>query len=325
MSIEIRPYQAEDDPQLLQLEKQSPRGFPNPFVHFRRRFIDRAELYPQSLTLVAVEQGKVIGVSSVALKETFIGGQAVKVAYTFDSRVAPTHRRHGIGHALVEEKLKWAKNQGALGCYSLILATNQASLGMVAKSGYKKARLILHLEYTPYPLMDTPPFTAECTSTPIDHDLIDATFYPRDLYIPNLAERVQHLDYQRWHIRDDQDNYAALSVFNQSMVYTQISADDPWPRTETDIQRLGRNLQVFDEVGMHNGKLVHALFDWLRDDAIVTNVNHLTWLVDRADPIPQFLLADASYQKDYWLLFKSFYADWEPAWSERLYLDPRDL
>jgi len=323
--MQIRPYQPEDDPLLMQLERQCPRGFPNPFVHFRRRFIARAELYKESLTLVALDQGQIVGVSSIVLKDTFIGGIPVKVAYTFDSRVAPTHRRRGIGHTLVNEKLKWAVQRGAVGAYSLIIATNQASLGMVAKSGYKKVRLILYLEYTPYPILETPLYNAEFTDSPADHDLVDATFYPRDLYVPYVVDRVRDYDYQRWSIRDEQDNYAALSVYNQSHVFMQISADDPYPKTEAEINRLGRNLQIFDEVGMHNGKLMHALFQWLRDDAIVSNVNRLTWLVDRNDPVPHFILADASEQKDYWLLFKSFHDGWEPNWSERVYLDPRDL
>ncbi len=41
----IRPYMPEDDDALLHLERLSSRGFPKPFVHFRRRFMDRAELY----------------------------------------------------------------------------------------------------------------------------------------------------------------------------------------------------------------------------------------------------------------------------------------
>src|SRR5262249_45908643 len=160
-------------------------------------------------------------------KDTFIGGLPVKVAYSFDNRVSPAHRRLGVGHAMVEEKLKWAKAAGAVGVYSLIVTTNQASLGMVAKSRYKKIRLVMYLEFLPYPMLEICPHQPICHHEPTDTDLIDATYYPRDLYIPYVSKQVAHLDFQRWTLKDEGGNYAAVSVYNQSKVYMQIYADDP--------------------------------------------------------------------------------------------------
>ncbi|NJL92347.1 MAG: GNAT family N-acetyltransferase [Anaerolineae bacterium] len=320
----IRPYHSDDDPALMALERQSPRGFPKPFIHYRNRFINRAELYKERLTLVAEARGQVVGVTSIALKDTFIGGQPVKVGYSFDTRVHPQLRRNGIGHAMVEEKLRWAREAGAVGAYSLIVSTNQASQGMVAKAGYAKARIILYLEYTPYPMLEFDVPRPECLAQPRDHNLIDLTYYQCDLYVPYVAERVQNLEYQRWCL-DMNGQYTGLSVYNQSQVYMQISADTPWPTTPTQVERLGRNLQVFDQVGTQHGKAFTQLFHWLRDEAVSTNVNKITWLVDRADPIPAALLQEAAFQKDYWLMFKSLIPGWQPRWSERIYLDPRDL
>jgi len=79
------------------------------------------------------------------------------------------------------------------------------------------------------------------------------------------------------------------------------------------------------KLGIHHPQTFHQLFNWVRNEAVANNVNKLTWLVDRIDPIPSALIDDATHQKDYWLLFKSFLPDWEPVWSERVFLDPRDL
>jgi hypothetical protein len=51
----------------------------------------------------------------------------------------------------------------------------------------------------------------------------------------------------------------------------------------------------------------------------------MTLLVDKAEPLPPYLLTEASHQKDYWLMFDAFYSDGMPEWNEYVYLDPRDL
>lgn len=325
--MEIRPYQPEDDPLLLELERQSPRGFPHPFVHFRRRFIDRATMYPQSHTLVAEMDGQIVGVTSIIVRKTFIGGEPMLMAYSFDTRVHPKHRRHGIGHAMVEEKLKWARTQGAIGVYSLIVTTNQASLGMVAKSGYQKIRLVIYFEFSPYPMLEFSPHTVECYETLHEEDIRDIHWYygSRDLYTSNISERLKNLDLQRWRVTDGNGTRAGISVYNQSKIYAHLSADAPWPRTEPEIERLGRNLKLFDLTGIEHPHLLKPVFDTLRDEAVVHNVNKLTILFDKAELIPRFIMEAANHETDYWLMFKPFFNDAMPNWSEYVYLDPRDL
>lgn len=321
----IRPYQPPDDDALMELERQSPRGFPKPFVHFRRRFIDRAHLYATNYTLVAETDGQIVGVTSIIVKDTLIGGQRLKVAYSFDTRVHPKYRRNGIGHAMVEEKLKWAQAEGAVGVYSLIVSTNNASLGMVDKSGYQKVRLILYLQYQPYPLIIPPASTPICTTDLTDRNGIEQRYGGRDLYVPHVAERVKTMDFQRWSLCDDNGHEAALSVYNQAYVYAKVPADAPMPRTEDEIERLGRNLQIFDVVGFDHPGLLIQLVDYIRDEAVVSNVNKLTWLVDRQENVPNYLFDNAAQQTDYWLMYKPFDDSVHPNWDGCVYLDPRDL
>lgn len=325
--MEIRPYHPDDDPLLIALERQSPRGFPDPFVHFRRKFIDRANLYKNTLTLVAILDGQLVGVTSIITRNTYIGGEPAQIAYSFDTRVHPKHRRTGIGHAMVEEKLKWAKTQGALGVYSLIVTTNQASLGMVAKSGYQKIRLVLYFEFLPLPLFEFLPYQVDCHEKLNEEENRDIHWYygHRDLYTPHITERVKYLDFQRWTAKDENDERAGISLYNQSLIFSQISADAPWPRTEADIARLGRNLRLFDPTGIDKPKLLKSVFDSLRDDASTQNINKMTMLFDKSETIPRFIMEAASHEIDYWLTFKPFFQDAMPNWSDYVYLDPRDL
>ncbi|HLA42449.1 MAG TPA: GNAT family N-acetyltransferase, partial [Aggregatilineales bacterium] len=310
--------------QLMQIERHSPRGEPHPFVHYRRRFVERAEMYPQHQTLVALNDGKQVAVSSIIIKETIIGGESVKIAYSFDTRVLPSHRQKGIGHAMVEAKLQWAKEQGAVGVYSLIVTTNKPSLAMVAKSGYEKVRMILYVQFQPYPLIMPLEKEPNCTVEPGDYEKILAVHGKRDLFVPNMAQSVAKYDYQRWWIESG-DKYASMSLFNQAQIYFQIPADDPWPKTENDVARYGRNLQLFDIVGMDEPELLYPVFQRIRDNAVVTNVNRITWLLDRSELIPRFVFDEAAHQKDYWLLYRPFNRDIKPNWTNLIYLDPRDL
>lgn len=322
--LTIRPYEPSDEAALLQLERLSPRGFPTPFVHFRRRFIDRAKLYPQYLTLIGEMDGEVAAVSSIILKPVLIGQQWVKMAYSFDSRVAPKFRKQGVGHAVVQEKLAWAQEMGAIGVYSLIVATNYQSLGMVEKSGYHKSRMVMYLQYQPSPMLVPLRAYPNGVSRPADQGLIQAAYAQHDFFIPNLGEQLAHVGYQRWSVTDDQDRYVGLSVFDQAQVYVQIPAEAPWPKTEAEVERLGHTWQLFDVVGLGQDDLAQQLFHLVREEAVMQNVNKLIWLLDRQERIPHFVLDEASLQLDYWLMYKPF-SDYDPSHSKSIYLDPRDI
>lgn len=308
----------------MRLERQSPRGFP-PFVHFRRRFIDRAELYDTHYTLVAEKDGKVIGISSIALKSTFVNRIPVTMGYSFDTRVSPDYRRNGVGHALVQEKLRWAKSQGAVGAYSLVVATNQASLGMTAKAGYARTHMILYLQYSPAPLMMPLKGDVSVSPHPPDDQRIRAHYELRDLYAPHIMEHLHPYDYQRWHYKDEAGHCAGLSVYDQAKVYVHVPIEAPWPTNEQEIARLGRCWQLFDMVGAESPATLATLLAVLRDEAVMSNVNKLIWLVDRNDPLPSFVFDEASSQLDYWLLYNNFEPDAVPQWNGPVYLDPRDL
>jgi len=321
----IRPYEARDEDALLSLERQSPRGFPEPFIHFRRRFIARSELYHQFLTLVTEDAGEVVGVSSVALKQVYLMGEQVTLAYSYDTRVHPRYRHQGLGYRMVQEKLIWAREQGAVGVYSLIVATNHESLGMVAKSGYQKVKMVLHLEFQPAPLFEALACHVYCDPRPLHQDEIRGTYWSRDFFTTEVAQAVQGLDFQRWYLNLATGQPVGFSVYNQAPIYTKIPAEMPYPRTPEAIQRLGRNLQIFDVIGWEQAEALHCVFQVLRDEAVATQVNKISWLVDRNELLPSFIFDEVAHQTDYWLMYRSFLDAPPIEWSPLLYLDPRDL
>lgn len=319
--IIIRGYYPQDDPFLMELERLSPRGEPRPFVHFRRRFIDRAMLFEEPYIFIAEKDGVPVAVTSIAIKNTVIGGEAVRICYSFDTRVHPYYRRQGIANMLQEAKLHFLQTKGVHGIYALVVASNIASINMLQKVGFHKVRMILYLTYPPYPIIIPPPEEPLLYETPVSQDAIQWAFGQRDLFLPDVADTLVDFHFQRLCLSSGM----GISVFDQSLVYQQISADEPWP-SEAEILKRGRVWRIFDEVGIHYPDELRAVFDTIRDLAVTSNVLKLTWIVDRADPVPGFVFEEASAQKDYWLLFQSLQMGFEPQWTNApIYIDARDL
>ena len=322
--LTVRHYREDDDPYLMELERLSPRGEPRPFVHFRHQFVDRAMLYRQPYLFIAEKDQRPVGVTSIAIKETYIGPDPVRIAYSFDTRVHPNYRRQGIANAMQEEKLAFLRSEGIHGIYACVVATNVASLSMLEKVGFHRARMILHLSFSPYPLIMPPEEEINTYDAPYDADIIDETFGTRDLFVEGIADAVSHFNYQQFVIEND-SGLASMSIYDQSLVYQQVSADEPWPSAEEIAQR-ARTWRIFDEVGIYQKDRLEAVFNHVRDLAVVSNVSKLTWIIDRSDPVPGFVFSEASTQKDYWIMFCPLMADWEPQWSSSpVYVDARDL
>lgn len=325
MTLKIRWYRPEDDPFLMELERLSPRGEPRPFVHWRRHFRDRANLYTQPYIFVAEKDNRLIGVTSIAIKDTIAGGQPIKLAYSFDTRVHPAYRRQRIGMAMQEEKLAFLSANGVHGLYALVVSTNYASVNMLEKLGFKKARLVLHLTFPPYPMIIPPPVMPLVTQGREHYARVHSTHGHRDLFVPEVAQMVKGLNFEHVCVEPEGPHFAALSVFDQSMVYQQVSADDAWPNEE-QILRRARSLRIFDESGINHPAHLRSVFDYVRDAAVTNNVSSLTWIIDRADPVPGFVFEEASYQKDYWMMVCSLVSGWEPVWNGKpVYIDARDL
>ncbi|GAB4415707.1 MAG: hypothetical protein Kow00106_11180 [Anaerolineae bacterium] len=325
--MEIRLYHPDDDPALMALERLSPRGLPEPFVHYRRRFIDRAALFADHVLLVAENDGEVIGCVAAGLKRTHIGGEPVSVGYVFDVRTHPAQRRQGVGTALVATMDDYLRELGLDGVYGHIVASNLPSLRLFAKLGYERLRQLILLTYQPLPAVTLPDWMPRHVPDPgAGQREIQAVHAHRDLYVPDVAESLSAYGFERWSIDLGDGRCAGVSVFDQSYVFQQWPADLPFPSPEEMRARRRASLRLFDEVGTHRPELLQAIFDVLRDEAVAARVSKLSLLLDRTDRVPAFFFSEATAQMDYWMVFKSLRRDWRPAWQDGpIYIDTREL
>lgn len=325
--MHIRYYRPEDDAALMALERLCPRGLPEPFIHYRRRFIDRAALFTDHQLFVAEDDGHIVGVGAVSVKRTHVGGRPVSLGYVFDVRTNPTLRRRGIGQAIVEAIDYYLIERDIDGVYGHIVSSNVASLKLFDKLGYKRLRQIMMLSYQPYPMFEFPEWMPRHIADHCaDYELIKAVHSSRDLYVPDVGERVKDFGFERWSVDLGSARFAGMSVFDQSYVFQQWPAHLPFPTEEEMKTRGQKSLRLFNEIGIHNSQLLQAIFDTLRDQAVTDRVSKLTILIDRMDRIPTFFFSEASNQMDYWMVFKSLNPDWTPEWQDGpIYMDSREL
>ncbi len=325
--MEIRDYHPDDDPALMRLERLSPRGLPEPFVHFRRRFIDRAALFSDHQMLVAEQDGVVVGCVAIAVKRTHVGGRPVSLGYVFDVRTDPNVRRQGIGSRLVLEVDNYLIGRGVDGVYALIVTPNVASLRLFNKLGYDRLRQLILLTYQPHPLIELPDYMPrQTTDHTIDHDLVEAVHSNRDMYVPNVAERVNDYGFEHWALDMGGSQFAGISLFDQSYVFQQWPEAKPFPTEEELRTSSSKSLRMFNEVGIHSPHLLQAIFDILRDNAVMDTVSKISLLLDRMDRVPIFFFSEAHNQMDYWMVFKSLNPDWTPEWQDGpIYIDTREL
>jgi ribosomal protein S18 acetylase RimI-like enzyme len=325
--MHIRYYHPQDDPALMALERLSPRGLPEPFVHYRQRFIDRAALFSDHQLLIAEHEQRVIGCVAIAVKRTHVGGRPVSLAYLFDVRTHPDKRRRGVASALLEATDDYLIGRSVDGAYAHIEAGNVASLRLFDKFGYERVRQLLMLFYQPFPLIDFPDWMPRHTSDhTTDQDLVRAVHSSRDLYVPDVAERLKDFGFERWSVDMGAARFAGMSLFDQTYVFQQWPADLPFPTEEEIRANSNKSLRLFDEIGAHSAPLLQAIFDALRDVAVTDNVSKLSLLIDRMDRIPVFLFAEAYKQMDYWMVFKSLNPEWTPEWQDApIYVDTREL
>ncbi|HML23148.1 MAG TPA: GNAT family N-acetyltransferase [Aggregatilinea sp.] len=325
--MEIRLYEPEDDPALMALERMCPRGLPEPFVHYRRRFVDRAALFADYEVLVVERDGEIIGTGAVSLKDTHVGGESVRIGYIFDIRTNPSVRRQGVGQTIVLSIEDYLISRGAHGAYGHIVSSNVASLKLFAKLGYTRLRQLMLLNYQPSPAFDVPEWMPRHSDYYYDgNEYIEETYCYRDLYVPDTAEAVAHYGFQHWTLDFGGADVASISVYDQSYVFQQWPAHLPFPTEEEMAQRGMKNLRLFNQVGMHRPSLLQTIFDTLRDIAVADSVGKLSLLIDRLDRIPQFFFEESDRQLDYWMVFKVLDPVWEPRWQDApMYIDTREL
>ncbi|MEM3563423.1 MAG: ribosomal protein S18-alanine N-acetyltransferase [Candidatus Jordarchaeaceae archaeon] len=103
---------------------------------FPKSFLKYLILYPHSIFLKAIIDGKIVGFIAGILQASHKGGRI----YTID--VKPEFRRRGIASKLLQTLESEFKNRGIAFSILEVEVTNTAALGLYQKFGYRPVRTL---------------------------------------------------------------------------------------------------------------------------------------------------------------------------------------
>lgn len=126
-SLSFEPLQERHLPEILEIEKVS-QSAPWSERSFRNEFSN-----PQSLFLVALEKGKVVGFGGIWI--------VVDEAHVTTIAVDPAFRGKGIGKKLMDALLRHSVERGAV-CSTLeVRASNEPAVKLYEKLGYQQVAM----------------------------------------------------------------------------------------------------------------------------------------------------------------------------------------
>jgi GNAT superfamily N-acetyltransferase len=319
--VNIRPYAPDDDAALMNIEYRSPRGAASPFVHYRRRFADRAAMFPDAQLFVLEVESMVQGCIALALKQVQVAGAFYPLGYLFDLRVSPELRRGGYGTALVQYIEEYAVSRGALAVYGDVVTTNLPSVALLEKNSYARIRQLLYLEYQPIP--------ACAPGSPIlfdqDDDMVRFSTMPdRDFWTEEVAAGVIPYGYARW-FHESEHGFASVSAFDISQIYRQVTPEDLALPVE-QLEQQSRTLRLFHPQGTLDApELLQEVFETARYAAMEHGFYSLSVVVDAEETLPFYFFEQAEKQKRYWMIFKALDPYFDPEWSSPFYIDAREI
>lgn len=173
--MEIREGTPEDGEELQGLQANCPQGTSLVVSTVNRPdFFGRAKAYESWRVWVACHEGKITGSTALAIRELMVNGFAALVGYSFQTFVSPAHRGAGIGSALLDQAAWYAKQQGVVLVYGLVMEDNVPSMRLVEKSGFRLRRTLAMAGLPVYRRMVAPGEVRQATSD--DLELVSALF-----------------------------------------------------------------------------------------------------------------------------------------------------
>ena len=145
MTVVIRPARPEDaadlvdlavavgaEPEAWLLNTDSWRS-----VSDERRYLRALKRHPDAAVFVAEDDGVVVGRLSVARDPH----QASRHVADLGLMVAAGHRRRGIGHALLEQAVEWARDTGVRKLELHVFPWNEPAIRLYEQFGYERIGL----------------------------------------------------------------------------------------------------------------------------------------------------------------------------------------
>jgi putative acetyltransferase len=145
--FEIRPARPQDARSFLDAYRRvvaekrfiQTESVPHNHRHYRKRF--RRSWEGTGAHLVALEDGRVVGSISIRRDDH----PATHHVATFGMFVVSSHRRRGVGSALLSEAIRWARSYGIERIELTVYPHNDAAIALYGRFGFvEEGRLVRH-------------------------------------------------------------------------------------------------------------------------------------------------------------------------------------
>ncbi|MEO5577305.1 MAG: GNAT family N-acetyltransferase [Gaiellaceae bacterium] len=145
MTIQIRPARPEDAAMLVALGAAIGRE-PEAWllntdawrsVADERRYVRALRRHPDAAVFVAEDEGAIVGRLSLARDPH----SASRHVADLGLMVAASHRRLGIGRALLEQAVAWARDAGVLKVELHVFPWNEPAIGLYEQFGFEREGL----------------------------------------------------------------------------------------------------------------------------------------------------------------------------------------
>lgn len=311
----IREATPADNEALLRLEAESPQGTGISILVDREDYFYRSRMHDRARILLAVENGRIVGIMAFAIKDVLIDGTPDRAAYFYDLRGDAAYRRSmkrgllRLWHAVHEE----VKAAGAACVYGHVKCDNYDSLNVVTRMGAREAASfdILTLPSLRGRAVDLDPHTDRLEEEVGRIESAVGVRSLKPLYFAAAYRRGAELGYLKGIYRlEEGDSYAQVSAWDLSRIYrgrvlhmplslralgwflNPLAAAFPVPRVPVIGQRIAY-LQLFDPIsaGPRGHHLLKSLIAQVRRNAHAEGIDILTLFVYRDDPLarlPQF-------------------------------------
>jgi GNAT superfamily N-acetyltransferase len=194
--MDIREARPEDNDKLKALQLKCPQGKKLIVSAVNTPdFFARAKAYESSKVFVALDEDRIIGSATVAIRNAVVSGKASRIGYGFQAFVAPEYRRKGVVDRLDQLAEKFAILKNAILIYGLIIEDNIPALRWHEHSGYKLHKTLVVPGIAVYKEMNVrckwTVRQARPEDLPAVAEVLNETWQGFELYAPASAETLK--------------------------------------------------------------------------------------------------------------------------------------